>query len=292
MALEALVFQQGSYSYGCSDIYVLGGGGSYCLGLEEDSKVCFETPHNYNLESSPSSLMVQASVKERGSNTNIGLLGQGLSSVEAPAATMGRLKRRRTRSTKNKEEKENQRMTHIAVERNRRKQMNDYLAVLRSMMPPSYVQKGDQASIIGGALNFVKELEQLLQCMEAQKRSKQPPADGSLSSSVLSGFFSFPQYSAEKNSGIADIEVTMVERHANIKVLSRKHPKQLLEMVARLHSLHLFVLHLNVTTVDNMVLYSFCVKVEDDSQLTSVNEIAAAVKEMVGRIQLEAQLIT
>jgi hypothetical protein len=107
----------------------------------------------------------------------------------------------------------------------------------------------------------VKELEQLLQCLEAQKRSKQPPADGSLSSSVLSGFLTFPQYSAEKNSGIADIEVTMVERHANIKVVSRKHPKQLLEMVARLHSLHLVVLHLNVTTVDKMVLYSFCVKV-------------------------------
>lgn len=181
----------------------------------------------------------------------------------------------------------------------------------------------------------MKELEQLLQSLEAQKRiSKQPP-DGSLSS-VFSGFFTFPQYSAfstessesmaEKHSAIADIEVTMVERHANIKVQSRKHPKQLLKMVAGLHSLHLIVLHLNVTTVENMVLYSFCVKVkkkkkklielncmshiyicrklktqyeygivlalrqvEDESQLTSVNEIAAAVKEMVGRIQVEVQ---
>ena len=49
--------------------------------------------------------------------------------------------RRRTKSSKNKEEIENQRMTHIAVERNRRKQMNDYLAVLRSLMPPSYAQR-------------------------------------------------------------------------------------------------------------------------------------------------------
>lgn len=32
-------------------------------------------------------------------------------------------------------------MTHIAVERNRRRQMNDYLAVLRSLMPPSYAQR-------------------------------------------------------------------------------------------------------------------------------------------------------
>jgi hypothetical protein len=32
-------------------------------------------------------------------------------------------------------------MTHIAVERNRRRQMNEYLAVLRSLMPPSYAQR-------------------------------------------------------------------------------------------------------------------------------------------------------
>ena len=47
----------------------------------------------------------------------------------------------RRRSSKNKEEVEHQRMTHIAVERNRRKQMNEYLAVIRSLMPPSCVQR-------------------------------------------------------------------------------------------------------------------------------------------------------
>lgn len=52
-----------------------------------------------------------------------------------------RRKRRRTRTSKNKEEIENQRMTHIVVERNRRKQMNEYLAILRSLMPSSYVQR-------------------------------------------------------------------------------------------------------------------------------------------------------
>lgn len=57
-------------------------------------------------------------------------------------AAQGRKKRRRkTRVCKNKEEAETQRMTHIAVERNRRKQMNEHLAVLRSLMPESYVQR-------------------------------------------------------------------------------------------------------------------------------------------------------
>jgi hypothetical protein len=52
-----------------------------------------------------------------------------------------RKRRRRQRSVRNAEDAENQRRTHIAVERNRRRQMNEYLAVLRSLMPESYVHR-------------------------------------------------------------------------------------------------------------------------------------------------------
>nr|CAB3488089.1 unnamed protein product [Digitaria exilis] len=84
-----------------------------------------------------------------------------------------RKRRRRQRSVKSAAEAECQRMTHIAVERNRRRQMNEYLAVLRSLMPDSYVQRSDQASIVSGAIDFVKELEQQLQSLEAQKLALQ-----------------------------------------------------------------------------------------------------------------------
>lgn len=53
----------------------------------------------------------------------------------------GKNKRKRPRTIKTSEEVESQRMTHIAVERNRRKQMNEHLRVLRSLMPGSYVQR-------------------------------------------------------------------------------------------------------------------------------------------------------
>jgi len=52
-----------------------------------------------------------------------------------------RKRRRRQRSTKSAEDAESQRMTHIAVERNRRRQMNEYLAALRELMPNSYVHR-------------------------------------------------------------------------------------------------------------------------------------------------------
>ncbi|XP_023553170.1 transcription factor SPEECHLESS-like [Cucurbita pepo subsp. pepo] len=65
-----------------------------------------------------------------------------------------------------------QRMSHITVERNRRKQMNEHLSVLRSLMPCFYVKKGDQASIIGGVVEYIKELQQVLQSLEAKKQRK------------------------------------------------------------------------------------------------------------------------
>ncbi|ESW16748.1 hypothetical protein PHAVU_007G181900 [Phaseolus vulgaris] len=218
-----------------------------------------------------------------------------------------RPKRRRAKSRKNKEEIENQRMTHIAVERNRRKQMNEYLSVLRSLMPDSYIQRGDQASIIGGAINFVKELEQRLHFLGSQKEGEGKSDAGGATNMPFSEFFAFPQYStsggggsdnsatigedvAEVKYGIADIEVTMVESHANLKIRSKKRPKQLLKLVSGLHTMRLTILHLNVTTTAEVVLYSLSVKVEDDCKLGSVDDIAEAVYQTLDRIQQEAVL--
>ncbi|KAJ1278841.1 hypothetical protein BS78_04G110200 [Paspalum vaginatum] len=63
-------------------------------------------------------------------------------------------------------------MSHIAVERNRRKQMNEHLAVLRALMPCFYVKRGDQASIIGGVVDYIKELQQVLRSLETKKHRK------------------------------------------------------------------------------------------------------------------------
>ncbi|KAF2550730.1 hypothetical protein F2Q68_00035328 [Brassica cretica] len=220
--------------------------------------------------------------------------------VENHPPVQQRRKRRRTRSNKNKEEIENQRMTHIAVERNRRKQMNEYLAVLRSLMPSSYAQRGDQASIVGGAINYVKKLEHILQSMEPRRTTTTShEADTSTSSLVFtfSDFFTFPQYSkkslseVESSSSPAEIEVTVAEGHANVKIMAKKKPRQLLKLVASIQSLRLSLLHLNVTTLDNLILYSISVKfvqVEEGSHLNTVKDIATALNQIIRRIQEES----
>ncbi|KAI3818027.1 hypothetical protein L1987_11829 [Smallanthus sonchifolius] len=61
---------------------------------------------------------------------------------------------------------------HVTVERNRRKTMNEHLVILRSLMPCFYVKRGDQASIIGGVIDYITELQQVLQSLEAKKKRK------------------------------------------------------------------------------------------------------------------------
>ncbi|XP_074587576.1 transcription factor bHLH94-like isoform X2 [Curcuma longa] len=191
------------------------------------------------------------------------------------SGTAGGRRRQSWRRKRLKEEEvaETQRMTHITVERNRRKQMNDYLAVLRSLMPPSYVQRVDQASIVGGAISFVKDLERSVEFLEARKRIKHK-----------SNLFA----AADENmAAAADVEVSLQDRHANVKIFSRRRPRQLLSLVLAFHTLRLTAIHLNITTIDAMVLYNFNLKVEDDCHFTSVDAIATAVHQIIARIQEE-----
>ncbi|XP_047339382.1 transcription factor bHLH96-like [Impatiens glandulifera] len=197
-------------------------------------------------------------------------------------------RRRRQRNRKNKEEIEKQRMTHITVERNRRKQMNNYLSALRQLMPDSYVHRSDQASIIGGAINYVKELEHRLQFLNGKKKMNYEPVDhhitGSSSSAGNSaGSISEPAMDTEPIGELDDVEVTVVENHANLRIRSKKRPRQLLKMVSGLQRLRFSILHLNVTTIDQTVLYSLNVKVEDDCQVGkgSVDEIVSAVSQIL-----------
>ncbi|CAM8885365.1 unnamed protein product [Rhodiola kirilowii] len=227
--------------------------------------------------------------------------------------TAGGKKRRRKRSAarvvcKNKEEAETQRITHIVVERNRRKQMNEHLCVLRSLMPQSYSQRGDQASILGGAIEFVKELEHIVQSLGAQKSQlMSQEADDAFHRRVLmsdgltmkpspstpfSQFFTCPQYTwsqshdkctaSSSKAAIADIEVTLVEKHANIRILTKRSPKQPFKIVAGFRATHLTILHLNISTaMDSLVFYSISAKVEEGCPLISIDDIAGAVHQML-----------
>ncbi|CAN4120773.1 unnamed protein product [Withania somnifera] len=190
-------------------------------------------------------------------------------------------------------------MTHIEVERNRRKKMNEHLHVLKSLMPSSYVQRGDQASIVGGAIEFVRELEQLLQCLESQKRRKLYGDQYDSSSQSLMEIQNpqllftpnlllsneneigiIQEETAEIKSCLANVEVKITDfDNAMIKILSKRRPGQLINTISALQDLQLNIVHTNVTTIEQTVLYSFNVKISGEMRFTADN-IANLVQEI------------
>lgn len=143
------------------------------------------------------------------------------------------------------------------------------------------ILQGDQASIVGGAIEFVKELEHHLQSLEAQRFLLLQQNSGANDTTTtkffpptptpFAQFFAYPQYTcsaqlpnkctSKSKAAIADIEVTLIETHANVRILSRRRVRQLSKMVTGLQTLYLTILHLNVTTLDPLVLYSISAKV-------------------------------
>lgn len=112
----------------------------------EISSSCFNGPStsgkNNNVsrsqESTPASRVPEGGARSVSETQEI-VADHGV--VVKPLTTTTTTKRKRSKAPKHSNEVESQRMTHIAVERNRRKQMNEHLAALRALMPGSYVQK-------------------------------------------------------------------------------------------------------------------------------------------------------
>ncbi|KAJ0036026.1 transcription factor MUTE [Pistacia vera] len=182
-------------------------------------------------------------------------------------------------------------MSHIAVERNRRRQMNDHLKVLRSLTPCFYIKRGDQASIIGGVIEFIKELHQVLQALESKKQRKslspspgpsprplvQTPQSGDHVHTPF-GIENFKELGACCNSSVADVEAKISGSNVMLKVIARRIPGQIVKIVSVLEKLSFEVLHLNISSMEDTVLYSFVIKIGLECQL-SLEELALEVQQ-------------
>ncbi|EEF45323.1 transcription factor MUTE [Ricinus communis] len=183
-------------------------------------------------------------------------------------------------------------MSHIAVERNRRRQMNEHLKVLRSLTPCFYIKRGDQASIIGGVIEFIKELHQVLQALESKKRRKSlspspgpSPSPRPLQLITLQpdhhtpfGQENVKELTACCNSSVADVEAKISGSNVILKVISKRIPGQTVRIINVLERLSFEVLHLNISSMEDTVLYSFVVKIGLECRL-SVEELALEVQQ-------------
>ena len=131
--------------------------------------------------------------------------------------------------------------------------------------------KGDQASIIGGVIEFIKELHQVLQSLESKKKRKSLSPSPSprpvlqLSSQPDTpfgiGLENFKELAASCNSSVADVEAKISGSNVILRIISRRIPGQILKIINVLEKLSFEVLHLNISSMEETVLYSFVIKV-------------------------------
>lgn len=138
--------------------------------------------------------------------------------------------------------------------------------------------KGDQASIIAGVIEFIKELHLVLQSLEAKKRRKSlSPSPGpsprpflQLSPTPESPFSQndpnnnnlFKELGACCNSPVADVEAKISGSNVILRTISKRIPGQVVKIINVLEKLSFEILHLNISSMQDTVLYSFVIKVD------------------------------
>ncbi|XP_043697861.1 transcription factor MUTE-like [Telopea speciosissima] len=184
-------------------------------------------------------------------------------------------------------------MAHIAVERNRRRQMNENLRALRSLTPCFYIKRGDQASIIGGVIEFIKELHQVLQSLESKKRRKSlspspspsprpqlqlthPPPLPTPDSPF--GLENVKELGACCNSHVADVEAKISGSNVILRTISKRIPGQILKIIILLEKLGFEILHISISSMEDTVLYSFIIQIGLECQL-SVEDLTVEVQQ-------------
>ncbi|PWA57685.1 hypothetical protein CTI12_AA405620 [Artemisia annua] len=185
-------------------------------------------------------------------------------------------------------------MSHIAVERNRRRQMNEHLKVLRSMTPCFYIKRvGFYHGIVCPSLCQLALAYKsvFLKPETASPRVRQDPSN----SQVLASYGSetntiaiirrstgdqasiIGELGASCNSPVADVEAKISGSNVILRTVSRRIPGQVVKIVSLLEKLSLEILHLNISSMEDTVLYSFVIKIGLECPL-SVEELAVEVQ--------------
>ena len=145
--------------------------------------------------------------------------------------------------------------------------------------PSISMMKGDQASIIGGVIEFIKELHQVLQSLESKKQRKSlspspgtpiSPSPRPLQLISLQPDHNIPfglvdnnvkELGACCNSPVADVEAKISGSNVILRTVSRRIPGQVVKIINVLEKFCFEILHLNISSMEDTVLYSFVIKV-------------------------------
>jgi hypothetical protein len=208
---------------------------------------------------------------------------------------------------------------NLVSERKRRKKLNEGLFQLRSQVPK--ISKMDKASIIGDAIDYVRELQKELEEIESEIDELEQKCTGSINDeggsveAATGENFSGPtssnpevvenaletavtvESSADKGSGdsmgaplaqkILEVDVTRLEEQTyHLRIFCQRGPGVLVQLVQAVESLGVQVLNAHHTAFQENILNSFIAEMKDpEVETEDVRRTIFSVAAQYGLVQ-------
>ncbi|GFP87527.1 transcription factor bhlh19 [Phtheirospermum japonicum] len=169
---------------------------------------------------------------------------QGLNTKNSENAKRPTKKKTRTRQPEQVYE-------HILAERRRREQLSQLFIALSAIVPG--LKKTDKTSILGDAIEYLKNLKQRVQNLE-QKSARKQAMDSGVTVKKSQLFVEDEEESKSGGSDEPEIEVRVVNNNILIRIHCGKQKGILANLLAKVESLNMVVVNTNVTPFGNSAL--------------------------------------
>lgn len=139
---------------------------------------------------------------------------------------------------------------HVLAERKRRERLSERFVALSAMIPG--LKKLDKASVLGGAIKYLKQLEERIKMLEDEKERKQEESAANISKRTRLVSSDETSSSSDENSEITldppspEIEVRISDTNVLVRVYCEKRNGIIKEILGEVEKLHLGIISSSV----------------------------------------------
>ncbi|KAI3842681.1 hypothetical protein MKX03_027345 [Papaver bracteatum] len=133
---------------------------------------------------------------------------------------------------------------HVMAERNRREKLNLRFIALSAILPG--LTKMDKASVLGNAVNYLKQLQEKVKTFEEQTIKKTVESSSSSNGNSIAG--------STQDEPLPEIEARVCHKNVLIRIHCEKRKGVFVNILSQIEKLHLSIMNSNAILFDDSSL--------------------------------------